>query len=291
MLGTGTPAPSTKRAGSGYMVEVGDDVILFDHGPGAYQRLLESGVPPTRVTHLFFSHLHFDHCVDYARLVLTRWDQASGGAPELKVHGPAHTARMTDLLFGEDGVFGPDIAARTNQEPSLRAYQSRGGVLPRLPPRPEVTAIESGSVVEGEGWRVEAISVPHAQPYLESFGYVLRTDEGAFAYSGDAGPSKSFARLAAGADVMAHMCYQISGTVPSNEWTKGAAGHLEVAEVARDAGVKTVVVTHISDQMDVPGVRERLIAEMAEIFDGAIVWGEDLMEVPLEAPLPRPHRG
>ena len=73
LLGTGTPVPSVRRASAGYMVEVGDDVILFDHGPGCFQRLLETGKWPTEVSHLFLTHLHYDHCLDYVRLLLTRW--------------------------------------------------------------------------------------------------------------------------------------------------------------------------------------------------------------------------
>jgi hypothetical protein len=38
--------------------------------------------------------------------------------------------------------------------------------------------------------------------------------------------------------------------------------------------------------MDVPGVRERLLKEMADIYSGNIIWGEDLMEIPLEGPKP-----
>ena len=30
LLGTGTPTPSLRRMSSGYMVEIGDDVILLD---------------------------------------------------------------------------------------------------------------------------------------------------------------------------------------------------------------------------------------------------------------------
>ena len=67
LLGTGTPTPSLTRMGAGHMVEIGDDVILFDHGPGAYHRMIEAGVEPTQVTHLFLTHLHYDHCVDYPR--------------------------------------------------------------------------------------------------------------------------------------------------------------------------------------------------------------------------------
>jgi hypothetical protein len=39
--------------------------------------------------------------------------------------------------------------------------------------------------------------------------------------------------------------------------------------------------------MDVPGVKERLIKEMAEIYAGNLFFGEDLMEIPIEAPAPR----
>ena len=100
LLGTGTPAPSLTRQSSGYLVEVGGDLIVLDHGPGAHHRLIESGRRATDVTHAFFSHLHYDHCMDYARLVLQRWDQGAGRIPDLDVFGPTPIARMTDLLFG-----------------------------------------------------------------------------------------------------------------------------------------------------------------------------------------------
>ena len=40
LLGTGTPSPSLDRQSSGYLVEVGRDLIVWDHGPGAHHRLL-----------------------------------------------------------------------------------------------------------------------------------------------------------------------------------------------------------------------------------------------------------
>ena len=291
LLGTGTPAPSLKRAGSGYLVDLGDNRLLFDVGPGVCHRLMEAGHHATDVTDLVLSHLHYDHCCDYARLVLTRWNEGSGTIPELRVYGPGHTRRMTSLLFDDDGVFGPDIAARTNMEPSLQAYEARGGVLPRSGPSPGVTELASGDSVERDGWRLRAISVPHAQPYLECLGFRLDTPSGSFAYSGDAGPSRSFARLIQGCDVLVHMTYQISGTEPGPEWLRGAAGHREAAEIAAAAEARTLVVSHVSGQMETAGVRERLIAEMATIYDGNIVWGEDLMDVPLGDPVPKRHTG
>ena len=114
LLGTGTPTPSLKRMSAGYLVETADRKILLDFGPGAYHRMLEAGVKPIDITDIFFSHLHYDHCLDYVRLLLTRWDQGAGRIPELNVYGPPHIRRMTDLLISKDGVFGPDITARTD---------------------------------------------------------------------------------------------------------------------------------------------------------------------------------
>ena len=53
LLGTGTPTPSLRRMCSGYVVEIGEDVLVFDHGFGAHHRLMELGIPATRITHLF----------------------------------------------------------------------------------------------------------------------------------------------------------------------------------------------------------------------------------------------
>jgi len=287
LLGTGTPTPSTRRKSSGYLVEIGEDVILFDHGPGSYHRMLEAGVSPTRVTHMFFTHLHYDHCADYATLVLTRWDQGGGQIPELKVYGPAPIGRMTTQLFSKDGVYGPDLDARTNAPGSVARYQSRGGVLPRLPPVPEVVELKPGSEVSDHGWTVKTAAVVHVQPYLTCYGYRLDCPQGSLAYSGDTGPCKSMINLARDVDVLIHMCHYISGTVKlpfTTESAKSICGHLELAHVAQQANAKNLVMTHITKSMDVPGVRERLIAEMAGVYKGNTFFGEDLMEIPIGGP-------
>ena len=64
LLGTGSPAPSLKRQSASYLIQVGDEVILLDHGAGSHHRLLEAGFRATDVTHLFLSHLHYDHMID-----------------------------------------------------------------------------------------------------------------------------------------------------------------------------------------------------------------------------------
>jgi ribonuclease BN (tRNA processing enzyme) len=286
LLGTGTPTPSLKRMSSGYLVEVGERKILFDFGPGAYHRMLEAGVEPVEITDVFFTHLHYDHCLDYIRLLMTRWDQGAGRIPELNVYGPGFTARMTELVVGADGIFGPDLAARTELPMSEAVFVARGGKLPRARPRPVVRELASGETVEGDGFRVRARSVLHAQPVLECFGYRLEADGASFAYSGDAGPCKAMQELAQDCDVLVHMCHFISGTALNPEFDKRNMGHLELARLGRDANVKNLVASHISEQMDVPGVKERLIREMSAIYPGNLFFGADLMEIPLGGPAP-----
>ena len=286
LLGTGTPTPSLKRMSSGYLVETGERKILFDFGPGAYHRMLEAGVKPVEITDIFFTHLHYDHCLDYIRLLMTRWDQGAGRIPELNVYGPAHTARLTELVVGEEGIFGPDLEARTGLPMSQAVFVARGGRLPRAKPRPVVRELESGDTVEGEGFSVRARAVLHAQPVLECYGYRLEAEGASFAYSGDAGPCKAMQQLAQDCDVLVHMCHFISGTALNPEFEKRNMGHLELARLGRDANVRNLVASHITEQMDVPGVKERLIREMSAIYAGNLFFGEDLMQIPVQGPAP-----
>jgi ribonuclease BN (tRNA processing enzyme) len=283
LLGTGTPAPSLERQSSGYLIEVGRDWLVFDHGPGAHHRLLESGRRATDVTHAFFSHLHYDHCMDYGRLVLQRWDQGAGRIPELRVYGPPPIARMTRQLFGEDGVYGPDIRARIEHRSSLDVFEARGGTPPRRPPQPIVTEVQAGSVIDGSGWKVTVGYAAHVQPCLECVAYRIDAAAGSVCYSGDSGSCDEIVELARGCDVLIHMNHHFSGSEPSAAYRAACGNHRDNAAVARDAGVRTLVLTHLLPDLDRPGVREKALAEIREVFSGEVVWGEDLMELTVGA--------
>ena len=80
------------------------------------------------------------------------------------------------------------------------------------------------------------------------------------------------------------MCHYLSGTAPSKAFAQSVTGHLELAELAAAANVRTLVLSHITEQFDRPGIKERVIVEMSRVFSGNIIFGEDLMEVPLKGP-------
>lgn len=282
LLGTGSPTPMINRASSGYMLEVGDEVLLIDHGGGAHENFLRTGRSATEVNTLFLSHLHTDHCLDYPRLVHSRWDQGAGQIPDLTVHAPKEAQRMSELLFGEEGVYRVDLNGRMNSTGSRVVYENRGGVLPRKRPQPDVQVLHDGKVIEGGAWRATAREVYHQPGFIEPYALRFETEDGVLVYSGDTGPCNAIREIAENADILIHMCYFVSGTFEQADGTLTSSGHREAARTARDAGVKTLVCTHFTPQIDALGVKERCLAEMAEIFPGRIIWGEDLISLGLE---------
>lgn len=285
LLGTGTPAPSLTRQSSGYLLEIGDDVIVLDHGPGAAHRLLEAGRKPTDVTHVFLTHLHYDHIADFPRLVLQHWDHGADSVGDLEVFGPQPVASLVSKLFSEDGIYGPDLRARTEHQSSQAVYMARGGKLPRRKPNPHVREVKPGDVVEGRGWRAIVGQAVHFQPYLECLAYRFDCDAGTVVYSGDSGGVlDSMIELAKDCDVLIHMCHLESGTEPSPFFRETNGSHMDVAEIARRAGAKTLVLTHFPPPMDAPGLLERLVAEMRGVYGGNIIIGRDLLEVPISLP-------
>jgi ribonuclease BN (tRNA processing enzyme) len=147
-----------------------------------------------------------------------------------------------------------------------------------------VSELRPNDVVHGNGWSVTTTGVSHFGPQLVSYGFRLDTPDGSFVYSGDSGPCASMTRLAQGCDVLVHMCHYISGTQLNEEFAQSCMGHLELARLGAEAKVKTLVITHVTEQIDQPGVRERVLREMAEIYQGNLIFGEDLMEVPVKGP-------
>ena len=239
LLGTGTPTPSLKRMSAGYLVEVANRKILLDFGPGAYHRMMEAGVKAIEITDVFFTHLHYDHC-----------------------------------LVGDEGIFAPDLKARTELPMSQAVFVARGGTLPRAKPRPIVREVTSGEVFDCGAFTVEARAVIHAQPILDCFGYRLEAEGRSVVYSGDAGPCEAMVQLARDCDVLVHMCHFLSGTALNREFEKRNTGHRELAQLGERARVRNLVVSHVTEQFDRPGMRERVIREMSEIYKGNIFFGD-----------------
>ena len=247
ILGSGSPEAYARRASSGYLLEMAGDTVLFDCGGGVFDNLLRAGKRPEDVTHLYLSHLHSDHMMDYARLVHAAWD---AGAPPLRVFGPAPIGEITARLFGPEGALAFDLRARTELPQSQEIWLARGGTLPRPWPAPEVTEIAPGHSADHGGWHIEACTVPHAQPLLDCLGFAVTVRGKRFVYSGDAGLCPELTALAGGADLLLHWCYRLEGGAVSASMRASAPTPQEILAMAERAAVRRVLLTHFRPGMD-----------------------------------------
>lgn len=273
ILGSGSPEAYQRRASSGYLLEAGQDVILFDCGGGVFDNLLRAGRRPSEITHLVFSHLHSDHMMDYARLVHAAWDE--GGAP-LRVYGPAPIMRITQGFFGADGVLAHDLRARTDLLPSQEVWKARGGTLPRPWPNPIVTEIEPGFTLAADGWRLTSCEVPHAQPALSCMAFAVESAGKTFVYSGDAGLCPDLETLCADADLLLHWCYRLDGEAAHPAMEPLTPTPSQIARMAQRAKVQRLVLTHFRIHMDGPGRHQAVLEQVRTQFAGPFSIAEDL---------------
>ena len=273
IVGSGSPEAYARRASSGYLIEVGNDRILFDCGGGVVDNLIRSGRLPKDITHLFFTHYHSDHMMDYARLVHAAWDE--GGAP-MKVYGPKPLADITEGYFGRNGVLNNDLRARTELVQSQQVWVARGGTLPRPWPTPEITEIEPGDSVEGDGWKITSARATHAQPVLECLGYAVEADGKKFVYSGDTGINPEITELCRDADFLLHWCYRGSGERVHPALMAFSPDPGEVARMAQSVGVKRLYLSHFRIHMDTEAVHEKASIDFNAHFSGEAGVVEDL---------------
>jgi ribonuclease BN (tRNA processing enzyme) len=281
LLGTGTPTPTTSSFGTSYVLQLDEDYLMFDCGPATTHKLVRAGLFPTQIDYLFFTHHHFDHNVDYPCFLLCRWDQSIGKERRLRVWGPSPTQWITERLVGAEGVFSLDWKARVGSPLSQRVHVNRGGTLPRPEPVVEVTDVGPGKVVEHGRWRVTAARAQHVQPWLESLAYRVDAENRSIVFAGDTVSCKPVIQLAAEADVFIVHCWDHQETMERNGEAAGIAGTLEAARMAQDAQVKTLLLTHTGSRLNKPGAREKAIRDIAAIYQGDIIFGEECMRLEL----------
>jgi ribonuclease BN (tRNA processing enzyme) len=152
----------------------------------------------------------------------------------------------------------------------------------------------AGAVSEDENVKVSSVVVNHP-PVTPALGYRFDFKDRSIAFSGDTTPLEAVARMAKGADVLVHEAMYMPAieTYLRDRIAKGfpvkygpfmahmKADHSPVEEVGRiaeEAGVKTLVLSHLVPGLDSIG-DDAWRSAAAKFFKGEIIVGKDLMVV------------
>ncbi len=253
LLGTGTPYPDPAASGPATAVVVNGRMFLFDVGAGVMRRLKAANLPINGPEALFITHLHSDHTLGYADLILTSWVMRRR-AP-FPVFGPPGLQRMTNHLL---------------------EHEVAGGY------RVSVHEIRAGIIYEKDGVRVTAIAVQHGA-WKESFGYRIDTTDRSIVISGDTRPSEALVKAARGVDILIHEVYSASRLAPEDrpggkDWPRYCREYhtsdVELGHLAGRIQPKLLILDHLirmgaSDDELLAGVR-------TGGYSGRVVIGKDL---------------
>jgi ribonuclease Z len=120
-LGTSASAPSAKRGLPGQIVSHNEYRFLIDCGEGTQRQILQSGIGFKRLTRVLLTHGHLDHILGLGGLLSTflRWEAID----ELEIFGGRQTLdRVHTLLY--------DVVLRGNQPPMpLKMHEIKAGTF------------------------------------------------------------------------------------------------------------------------------------------------------------------
>ncbi|MGH7658786.1 MAG: ribonuclease Z [Gemmatimonadales bacterium] len=292
-LGTSAACPTVQRNTSCIALHREGETMLFDCGEGTQRQMMRYGVS-FAFQEIFFTHYHADHFLGVIGLVRTMGLQ-DRSAP-LTLYGPkgAKDVLGQALSLGVERSRFPVTIVEVNPcdvlerpEYDIRVFETRHRAetvgyalvehdrLGRFNPE---RARELG-VPEGPLWgklhKGETVTTPEGRSVSPADLVGAPRPGRTVVYSGDTRPHPPVVLAAQGADLLVHEATFSDLELPRARET-GHSTAREAAEVAQQAGVKRLVLTHISPRyaLDVSD----LMTEASTVFPDVTV-AKDGMEV------------
>jgi ribonuclease Z len=246
-----------------------------------------------RLNYIFLTHLHADHILGIPGLLETMAFQ--GRENPITIAGPVNTIRLVECFksvcyFSRSFIVQavelepgdvikmkgfqvraistnhsvPSIGYSLEEDMRLGRFNREAAISLGVTPGPLFGKLQHGQTIEVDGRKIE----PHEVMGLPRPGRKV-------VYTGDTRPCKSVQIASQGADLLIHECALASDMAQWARDTKHSTA-AEAAEVAKDAGVGQLVLTHISSRYSED--TSQLLKEAKSIFERTIV-AEDLMSM------------
>lgn len=291
VLGTASQVPTRHRNHNGYLLHWDGEGLLFDPGEGTQRQMLRAGVAAHDINRICVTHFHGDHSLGLAGVVQRiNLDRVPH---EVTAHYPRSGQKFFDRLryatayretvqigqvpvSGEGGVLAATAGYRLEARRLSHPVESYGyllvepdgrRMLPELLAEHGIKGPDVGRLQrEGSLGSVtldEVSEVRHGQRF--AFVMDTRLCDGVHA-------------LAEGCDLLViestFLDEDLQLAVDHGHLTAGQAG-----AVARDAGVRHLVLTHFSQRYSDPAEFER--QARAAGYEGELTVAYDLLRVPV----------
>jgi ribonuclease Z len=296
-LGTSAAQPTASRGLSGLAVRRGGELVLFDCGEGTQRQMIRYGTG-FDLAAIFFTHFHADHYLGAIGFLRTL-SMLHREVP-LRLYGPRPARRLLEVMLftGADALsfaveiheLAPGDAVRLagaevrafatdHRTPSLgyalvedarpgRFHPDRAAAL-GVPPGPLYGELQHGRPVDVDGRTVRPEDV--VEPSRRGRTLVV---------SGDTRPAEATVEAARGADLLVHEATFGDAEAPRALETLHSTAR-EAGRIARKAGARSLVLTHLSTRYDQDP--SPLVAQAREEFGEVSVAHDGLV---LELPLP-----
>ncbi|HET8755527.1 MAG TPA: ribonuclease Z [Solirubrobacteraceae bacterium] len=300
--GTAGSVPTARRGLPALLLRAGGERILFDCGEGTQQQLLRSvGLP--ELDAIFITHFHLDHWLGLLGMVKT-FDLRAREKP-LTIYGPPGIGQ---LLHGLRPIIGRTAypLAIVDLEPH-EEIRHESLLVSAFPVKHRVEAYGYAIVEDDRPGRFDveaarALGVPDGP----DFGRLQRgetvngvrpeqvmgsTRSGRrIVISGDTAPCQAVEVFAHAADVLVHEATFMEDERARARETFHSTAR-QAAEIARDAGVRLLALTHLSTRYFPRDIRD----EARTVFPNTIVPRDfDAIDVPFpergEPALVKPER-
>jgi ribonuclease Z len=254
--GTSGPLAVRDRAKPCVAIQAAGALYLVDAGPESTEVLMLGRVPLETARAVFLTHLHSDHIGSLGELNLQSW--VNGRPSPLLLVGPTGTDRVAagfNMAYAADHGFRKAHHEHGGFKFDLPAGELKAQVIPT--PKPDGKLV----VLRKDGLTVTAIRVAH-DPVTPAYGYRFDYKGRSVVISGDTRKWPPLAEAAKGADVLIHeaqnaeMTRQLAGALTTagnarmaSLMTDTLSYHttpVEAAEIARTAGVKRLVLYHLT---------------------------------------------
>lgn len=258
-VGTSSAVPTRERGLASNMINFNGERIVFDCGEGAQRTIMENKMGLMKISKVFISHWHADHFSGLLGLIQTL--EMEGREHPLYIYGPPRTEEFTERIldtgyfnrnydiFVEDIVEGDAIVGEGyevrpfevdhginafgyvfEEESRRKADRERMDDL-GLESSPKIGKLIDGETIEWDGKTIEPEEVVREVPGRK------------VVYSGDTAKSDNLVKHAENADLLIHEA------TCEHELIEDRRGHTsarQAAEIAEEAGVSKLILTHFS---------------------------------------------